>query len=113
MPVPFRLTVWGLPGALSVMLSVPVRAPVPVGAKVTLIVQLLPAAREGPPPLVSLKSPLEVMLVMVKAATPLFVSVTVCAALVVPTIWLLKVRLVGASTTSGPVITLCVRGAPE
>ena len=47
-PVPLRLTVCGLPGALSVTLSVPVRAPAEVGEKVALIVQLLPAAKVAP-----------------------------------------------------------------
>ena len=43
-PVPERLTVWVLPLALSAMLRVPLRVPVAVGVKVTLIVQLAPAA---------------------------------------------------------------------
>ena len=43
-PVPERLTVWGLPLALSAMLSAAVRAPLADGVKVTLIVQLAPAA---------------------------------------------------------------------
>jgi len=38
-PVPFRLTVCGLPVALSVKLTAPVRVPVAVGVKVTLTVQ--------------------------------------------------------------------------
>jgi hypothetical protein len=51
-PVPERLTVWGLPGALSAMLSVAVRAPLAEGVKVTLIVQLALAANELPQVLV-------------------------------------------------------------
>ncbi len=47
-PVPLRLTLCGLFGALSVIDSVPVRVPVTVGVKVTLIVQLAPAATEVP-----------------------------------------------------------------
>ena len=47
-PVPERLTVWGLPLALSVMLSEAVRLPLAVGLKVTLTVQLAPAATELP-----------------------------------------------------------------
>jgi hypothetical protein len=43
-PVPVRLTVCGLPAALSVMLSVAVRVPTAVGVNVTLMVQLDPAA---------------------------------------------------------------------
>ena len=47
-PVPVRLTVCGLPGALSVIVTVPVRVPVAVGVKVTLMVQLALAAKEVP-----------------------------------------------------------------
>src|SRR5271167_2806495 len=41
-PVPERATVCGLPVALSEMLSEPLRAPLAVGVKVTLAVQLCP-----------------------------------------------------------------------
>ena len=51
-PVPERLTVWGLPAALSAMLSAAVRAPLADGVKVTLIVQLAPATTELPQVLV-------------------------------------------------------------
>ena len=47
-PVPERLTVCGLPLALSVMLTEAVRLPLAAGVKVTLMVQLLPAATELP-----------------------------------------------------------------
>ena len=47
-PVPVTLTVWGLPGALSVIVTIPVRVPVAVGMKVTLILQLALAAKELP-----------------------------------------------------------------
>ncbi len=57
MPVPERLTVCGLPLALSVMLTEAVRVPVAEGVKVTLIVQLAPAATELPHVLVCAKSP--------------------------------------------------------
>ena len=43
-PVPVRLTVWGLPVALSVRVTAAVRVPLAAGVKVTLIVQLAPAA---------------------------------------------------------------------
>ena len=45
-PVPERLTVWGLPLALSATLSAAVRAPLAEGVNVTLIVQLAPATTE-------------------------------------------------------------------
>ena len=51
-PVPERLTVCGLPLALSVMLTEAVRLPLAEGVKVTLIVQLAPAATELPQVLV-------------------------------------------------------------
>ncbi len=47
-PVPVRLTLCGLPAALSVIDTVPVRVPVAVGVKVTLMVQLAPATTEAP-----------------------------------------------------------------
>jgi len=47
-PVPESATAWGLFLALSVIESVPERVPMVVGVKVTLIVQLAPAATEVP-----------------------------------------------------------------
>ncbi len=48
MPVPVRLTCCGLSLALSVMMTVPVRVPIAVGEKMTLIAQLTPAATDVP-----------------------------------------------------------------
>jgi hypothetical protein len=104
-PVPVRETVCGLPVALSVIETFAVRVPAAVGVKVTLIVQLALAFTLPPQVLVSAKSPLLVpviaMLVRESAAEPLLVSVTFCAALVVFTVWLAKVRLAGDSVTAG------------
>ena len=83
-PVPLRLTVCGLSLASSVMLTTPVRVPVAVGVKVTLIWQLALAA-SGPTQPVAAKSPLAPTLLMLSGAVPVFVSVTVCEELVVPT----------------------------
>jgi hypothetical protein len=47
--VPVSPTVWGLPVALSVIVTVPLRLPVAVGVKVTSIVQLVPGATVPPP----------------------------------------------------------------
>src|SRR5581483_5132910 len=47
-PVPVNVIDCGLPLALSVMLILPVRVPVAVGEKVTLMLQLAPAANEAP-----------------------------------------------------------------
>jgi hypothetical protein len=44
----------------------------------------------------------------VRVALPLFVRVTVCAALVVPTVWLAKVRLVGEKVATGPELVVPV-----
>jgi hypothetical protein len=51
-PVPERLTVCGLPLALSVMLSEAARLPLAEGVNLTLIVQLAPPATELPQVLV-------------------------------------------------------------
>jgi hypothetical protein len=69
-PIPFRLTVCGLPGALSVIDNVPIRLPIFVGLKITLIVQLAPAATLESQVFVWLKSPLATMLVIMSAAVP-------------------------------------------
>jgi hypothetical protein len=103
-PVPVSPTVCGLPAALSVMVNVPVRVPVAVGVNVTLIVQFAFAASIAgsvPHVFVCAKSPDAAMELIVSAAFPVFVTVTVCAALCVFSNWLPKVRLVGASVTAG------------
>ena len=114
-PVPLRLTVWGLPAPLSVTLNVPLRGPDAEGVKVTLILQLPPAANVVPQLLVCAKSPLAEMPVMVSGPVPLFVRVTVCAALVVPMFCPAKVRLVGDRPAEGTVpvpLRLAVCGLP-
>jgi hypothetical protein len=75
-PVPVRLTVWVEGLALSVMVRVPVLVPAVVGLKVTLMVQLAPAATLEPQVLVWEKSPLVLMLLMLRVALPVFLSVT-------------------------------------
>jgi hypothetical protein len=89
-PVPVSVTVCGLPAALSVMVKVPARAPVAVGVNVTLITQFAPAASVAgligqavAPVLVCAKSPDAAKEMIVRGPVPVFVSVTVCAALVV------------------------------
>jgi hypothetical protein len=84
-PVPLRLAVRGLPTPLSVTVTVPLRDPVVVGLKVTVIGQLAPAARVVPQVLVWAKSPLAVIDVIVSSSVPVLLSVTVCGVLVVPT----------------------------
>lgn len=111
MPVPLKLAVCGLPAALSVTVNVPLRAPEAVGAKLTLIVQLPPTAKEEPQLFVWVKSPLVAILVMESAAVPLLDKVTVCAALLVPTLWLAKLRLTGVRLATGAAVTVSVTWA--
>lgn len=99
--MPLSETLCGLPLALSVMLSIPLREPLSVGLKVTLMVQLAPVPTEVPQVSDSAKSPLVVMPVMLSVALPVLARVTGCDALVVPTVWVAKVRLVGLRLTDG------------
>jgi hypothetical protein len=101
-PVPVSETVRGLPLALSVIVMVPLRAPVAVGVNVTLIVQFMLAGTDAPHVFVSAKSPEAVIEVIFSARLPLLVSVIIFAGeLVVVTSWLPKFKLVGATTATG------------
>src|SRR5437762_1023990 len=84
-PVPLKLT-----GAGGVLLLLdndndPVRLPMADGLKTTLLVHMAPSPSDVPQLLVWLKSPLASSELTVSAAFPLFVSMTACAALEVPT----------------------------
>ena len=85
-PVPVKLDVCGLLLALSLTFKCPVRVPFAVGVKVTLIVQLLLAAK-----LVvhvvsdTAKSPFVEIAMPVSAIVWLLVNVNVFSGLVVPT----------------------------
>jgi sorbitol-specific phosphotransferase system component IIC len=90
-PVPLRLIICGETAALSVTSRLPVTLPAMAGEKVTEMVQLAPAPSDGPQLLVSLNRPISgelgaVMPVMVNGALPVLLSVTVCAAEVVPAV---------------------------
>jgi hypothetical protein len=100
-PVPFNAADSGEPEALSVTVTVPVRFPPVVGVKVTEIVQLAPAATLLPHVFVSAKFAEAVIEVIESGATPEFVNVIVCAALIEPSVSAAKVRLVGESATAG------------
>ena len=86
-PVPERATVWGLPVALSVIVRAAERFPVAAGLKLTLIVQLAPAATLDPQLLVWAKSltlaPEIAMLVTLKDAVPELERVIDCTVLAV------------------------------
>ena len=108
MPVPDRATVCGEPAALFAIDSVAEKLPAADGVNVTLTVQEAPAARVPPHgllPDVIAKSvglvPAIDMPVIVNVAFPLFVRVTVVAALVTPIVWLAKATELGARVTAG------------
>jgi len=92
---------------LSLMLSEAVRLPLAAGVKVTLMVQFPPAATKLPQLLVWAKSlafgPVIARPVIVKSPLPVLLRAMVRAALVVPTGWLAKVRLVSERLTAGGV----------
>jgi hypothetical protein len=100
-PVPVRLIVCGLPGALSVTVIVPVLVPDCVGVKVTLIVQVAPTPTEPPQVFVCAKSPLATMAVILSSALPVLVKITLCEPLVIETNCAAKLRLGGESATTG------------
>ena len=89
-PIPLRLTACGLPVALLVMLTAPVRAPIAAGVNTMLIVQEAPAASVagklvGQLPPERAKSPPTVMLLRFRLVLPGFVSEMLWVVLVVPT----------------------------
>jgi hypothetical protein len=97
--------------ALSAIETAAVRVPPFVGVKTKLIEQLLPGAIE-PVQVLALNGenaksvafvPVMVLLAMFSAPVPEFVSVTLRAALVVPTVWLPKSILFADSVTTGAV----------
>src|SRR5437588_822265 len=80
-PAPERVTVCGLPAALSVIVTAPVRVPTRRSSDLRLMAQFAPAASDVPQVVVCAKSPMAAMPVMVRAVLPVFDSVTVCVAL--------------------------------
>src|SRR5713226_8072090 len=113
-PLPDSGTVCGLPGTLSLTLTLAARAPAAVGAKLTPRKQLLPWAKLLAPvghvgvPAVGatkLKSPgfvpVLVMLVMFRVAVPELVICMLVVPAVVPTFWLPKGTPVGLNEAAG------------
>jgi hypothetical protein len=88
MPVPVRVVVCGLLLALSTMVNVPVSGATVVGANDKTMVQFAPPANvlglAGQVPPVRVKLPLTAISLMVRGTAWTFVSVSVLAALVVP-----------------------------
>jgi len=108
-PVPLSPRLWGLSAASSPIVTLAERAPITVGTNVTEIVHVPSTASVAAPKgqsLVSAKSPAlapeRPMLLIVSGAVPVFLSVDVCAPLVVPTRCGPKPILVGVRLTAGP-----------
>jgi hypothetical protein len=108
MPLPESATVCGEPAALSAIESVAAKLPAAAAVNVTLMLQEAPAASvlpHGVLPAVIAKSvafvPVIEIPVIVNGAFPLFVRVTVVAALVTPIVWLANATGLGASVTTG------------
>jgi hypothetical protein len=97
-PVPVNITDCGLPVALSVNVIAPIRVPVAVGLNEIWNAHGVPStAMLGHCVSVApAKSPLVTMFVNVTVVPPVFETVRVCVALVVPTAWLPNVNVVGA-----------------
>lgn len=113
--VPLRLTVCGLPAALSVNERVPEAAPAEVGAKLTATVQVDPAVtavevKQVVPELAMVNGPVMVIPVKVRLASPVLVRVTDCAALLVPSACPAKVSEEGAKLTTGAAVAVPVKG---
>jgi hypothetical protein len=108
-PVPERLITWGLPGALSVIVTVPRRCPVPVGLKVTMSSQLVAGARDAPQLLVCEKSPVVWMLSMLSVPALLsFTSSSAAAWLEVPW-WVEGIGTAFGRARTGPVAVVILR----
>src|SRR5712692_4054243 len=104
-PVPVSVTVCGPPGRVLETVIAPLRTPVAKGLNAALMVQLARPARVAGLTghvLPCVKSPLMAMLIVV-AIAPLFLTVMGCVALMVPTIWLPKLKLLGETLTGGGV----------
>lgn len=99
--VPVRLTICGELDAVSAIVMAPEMLPVVVGENVELTMQLAPAASDVPQLLVWVKSPLDVM-EMVVDAPPVFFTVTGLLALLVPTACDVNVSALGVAVTVTP-----------
>jgi len=98
--------VCGEPAALSTTVMAAGKAPVVVGSKCPWMLQFAPAARLVPQEFAKVYedafAPVTVMLVIVKAAVPVFVKVTYCDAVAVPTLSVPNATLVVDKVTAGP-----------
>src|SRR5580704_2192009 len=107
-PVPDKDTGEPVTGTLAAMASVPGAEPVAVGWNVTLIVQLVAAARvavQVPPAVALAYGPVKVRPMPVAPVPPVLLSVRVRAALVDPTPWLPNASEVGVTASAAGVAT--------
>jgi hypothetical protein len=100
-PVPLRLTTRGALEALSLIAIDALIAPLTLGANLTEIEQLFPAATDPLHVLVWVKAVLIVIPARLSVALPVLLSVTVLAELLVPTACLPKARLDGLTEPTG------------
>jgi len=116
LPVRDRSIVWGLVLALSATFKTADLGPVAAGLNVMLIVQLAPDPSEAPQVVADCRNssgskPVIMIPVIVSVVGRLFFTVTVLAALVVPTVWFAYARLAGVTDTgTRPVpvsVTVC------
>ena len=108
-PLPDNVIKCGLPGASVVTRKAPARVPDIVGVKVTEKVQVPVVGGKLVPEQLSVSAySLSVVLTaeMAIGFGPLLVSVTVCAALVVFRVWLLKVSVMGEKDAKVLVVTV-------
>lgn len=113
MPVPVSVTDWLVVLPLSATVKLAENEPAAAGLKATYTVQLALAANVAPQVFKASKSaglvPVSEIEVKVKVAVPELVSVTACAAEVVPCFVAGKAMLVGLSLTEGAVVPVPVR----
>ena len=89
----------------------PRSAPTALGEYTTWSAQVLWPGSDVPQRLFTEKSPVIATSIFVNALSPLFVTVTCCAALVVPIVCAAKVRTVALSVSVGPVCPLPLSNA--
>jgi hypothetical protein len=100
-PVPIKASVWGLPGALSVIWKALFRTPPSEGVKVMPTLQLAPMARVSPQWLTAAKSPPAAIPVIVSGMLPGLYKVTFSLELDTPSTWLPKLSGAGYRATVG------------
>jgi len=96
-PVPSSETVVGEPLALLTIEILPLTVPVSVGLNLTTKVMLWVGERVAgvPPPVIEYPCPVRFICEMLTLEFPVFVTVTVCVAELVPVVMFPKLRLVG------------------